>query len=211
MSLSTVPPCQYPPLRERVRAYLNLCRANLKKYWWHMLIPIAVILVAQHWVRFDVNYTESLHHRVYLTLKRDRHIERDGYVTFYYRINHPGTLFKDGDHALKRVCGIEGDRIEVDEHRHVWLHEQSAPESAWNPKLDRTIPHRSATNTPRFIGYAKETSQTGVPVHPIASGVIPEGKIFVCAPHRDSLDSKYEMVGLVDIERDVMGRAIALF
>jgi hypothetical protein len=208
-------PVQYPPFHERLRVYLVLCKDNLRRHWWHMLVPIAIIFLAQFWIRLDVNYTDSLHHRLYLTLKGNKTLKRDNYVAFLYRHNKPGILLKDGDHAMKRICGIEGDIVEIDDKRYVWIINVGVPAGIEDEiaKISGEFPRDSA-DTPwkrRFVGIAKSHSKGGVPVNPIAGGVIPPGKFFACAPHPDSLDSRYDFVGLVDIENDVMGRSIPLF
>ena len=45
---------------------------------------------------------------------------------------------------------------------------------------------------------------------PIEPGIIPPHKFFAYTPHKDSLDSRYQDLGLVD-EKDIIGTAIATF
>ena len=62
----------------------------------------------------------------------------------------------------------------------------------------------------QFLCRAKPVSKNGTPLRPIASQVIGKGKLFVFADHPDSLDSRYDILGLID-ESDVVGSAKELF
>jgi conjugal transfer pilin signal peptidase TrbI len=58
----------------------------------------------------------------------------------------------------------------------------------------------------RFIGVAKTHAQDGRPVAPGPVGRIPPGRYFVYTPHRDSLDSRYAVVGWIPQSR-ILGLA----
>ena len=62
----------------------------------------------------------------------------------------------------------------------------------------------------KMIGVAKTESLKGLPIAMIESGNIPPHKFFAYTPHKDSLDSRYQDLGLVD-EKDIIGTAIATF
>jgi len=47
-------------------------------------------------------------------------------------------------------------------------------------------------------------------LHPIETGKIPAHKFFAYTPHRDSFDSRYKEIGLID-EKDIIGTAIFAF
>ena len=85
---------------------------------------------------------------------------------------------------LKRVLGLPGERVEVDDERRVFV----------NGVLS---------------GIAKKFSLNGRPLAAIEPGVIPPGRYYVHAKHKDSHDSRYLEIGLVPIER-IRGRAIPL-
>lgn len=62
----------------------------------------------------------------------------------------------------------------------------------------------------KMIGVAKAESLKGLPLAMIEAGIIPSHKFFAYTPHKDSLDSRYQDLGLVD-EKDIIGTAIATF
>lgn len=61
-----------------------------------------------------------------------------------------------------------------------------------------------------LIAVAKSESLKGKPLTIIEAGIIPPHKFFAYTPHKDSLDSRYQDLGLVD-EKDIIGTAIATF
>ncbi len=85
---------------------------------------------------------------------------------------------------LKRVSGLPGERVEVDDERRVSV----------NGVL---------------TGVAKRRALDGRPLAAIEPGVIPPGHYYVHAEHKDSHDSRYREIGLVPRER-IRGRAVAL-
>ncbi|UDF05765.1 S26 family signal peptidase [Asticcacaulis sp. AND118] len=58
----------------------------------------------------------------------------------------------------------------------------------------------------RFVGQAKTHDQKGAAVQMSTSGLIPPDKYFVVTPHRDSFDSRYALVGLID-RKALIGKA----
>ena len=81
------------------------------------------------------------------------------------------------DHPLspillaKQVVGVPGDRISIF-NGVVWINE-------------------------RAFGLIKETTRSGDSIAPIEEGIIPEGFVFVYAPHPLSYDSRYSDFGLI--------------
>ena len=59
------------------------------------------------------------------------------------------------------------------------------------------------------VGRAKTHALDGRPLKAIAPGVIPPGRYYLLADHRDSHDSRYAEIGLVRRGR-ILGRAVAL-
>ena len=74
----------------------------------------------------------------------------------------------------KQVIGIAGDCISIKDN-HICINDQ-------------------------VYGDILERSKSGLDLHPIAEGIIPEGYLFVYAPHPDSFDSRYQEFGLVNQE-----------
>jgi conjugal transfer pilin signal peptidase TrbI len=62
----------------------------------------------------------------------------------------------------------------------------------------------------KSLGFAKQLSKKGQALQLGHVGVIPPGSFYVRGTHRDSLDSRYDLLGLVR-EKDVLGRAFAVF
>lgn len=52
-----------------------------------------------------------------------------------------------------------------------------------------------------FVGHAKERSKTGQVAEIGDVGVIPAGRYFVGSDHPDGLDSRYKMIGLIELKR----------
>lgn len=85
---------------------------------------------------------------------------------------------------IKQVIGIEGDKIITDEQGEIWIAR----------RVGKPLPH----------------SKDGKILHPITPGIIPPGYVFTYAPHSRSFDSRYQEVGLVQVDK-TLGLAIPLF
>lgn len=77
-----------------------------------------------------------------------------------------------GCHVIKQVVGKEGDQLWYDDKGCLWLNK-------------------------RKIGkpYTKDSNE--LPLTPIPEGVIPQGFVFLYAPHDRSFDSRYKEFGLI--------------
>jgi conjugal transfer pilin signal peptidase TrbI len=62
----------------------------------------------------------------------------------------------------------------------------------------------------RYVGRAKPKSKVGLPLEPGPTGTIPQGRYYMTAPHPDSFDSRYALVGWVADAR-IVGRAFRVF
>ncbi|PHR62191.1 MAG: signal peptidase I [Robiginitomaculum sp.] len=60
------------------------------------------------------------------------------------------------------------------------------------------------------VGYIQAYTRIGQPLEGIKTGIIPKGKIFVVGDHFGSFDSRYKIIGLIDMEA-VSGTAKPLF
>lgn len=95
---------------------------------------------------------------------------------------------RKGDGFIKYLVGTPGDRIE---------------------RIDRDF----FLVSPRgrfFLGRAKTHTKRGVPLEASPEQVIPQGFVYVWAPHLDALDSRYAAVGLVPASA-IVGKAIPLW
>lgn len=130
-----------------------------------------------------INISESLPGRVYLIKKGAK--PAFGLAAFTWTREKP---FKKGLTLIKEIAGRPGDTIEV-RGRDIYVNG-------------------------RFISRAKERSLIGAPLPVLNTAgspfTIPKGFYYMHAPHKDSLDSRYSLLGLVP-ERDIIGRAVELF
>jgi len=84
---------------------------------------------------------------------------------------------------VKIVAGKEGDRISIKGKR-FYINNQ-------------------------YVGTAKDKTLSGEKVTLTEEGIIPKGKYFVYATHKDSLDSKYSKMGLIS-DSDAIGHAFPI-
>lgn len=149
----------------------------------------AVILIclwmARDHFRLGWNMTESLPHKLFL-IKVGEYPERKDYVAFRWTPKNDSLVnpYPNGVTFVKILVGDEGDVVEVRE-REVFVN-----------------------GTP--TGYAKEKSRTGLPLQVRSAGTLGKGEIYVMGLHRDSLDSRYALVGNVS-RADVIGKAYPIF
>jgi conjugal transfer pilin signal peptidase TrbI len=182
------------------REYIALCKTHFAKHWWKYSLPVLVLWFAQIWVRLDFNYTNSLPDHVYLTVKGDKNVTRGDFVAFAFPTEHPHSPYRKGTHFLKIVAGLPGDKVHVDAYGNVHIVYREEENDIRNIFL---------LDGGHFVGKAKRHSKTGKPLDAFKGGVIPSGYIYVAAPHPDSLDSRYAMLGLVSINK--VSKSYSLF
>lgn len=183
--------------RLSIKEYARLCSEHFKRYWWQYTLPVAVVFVLQLFIRVDVNLTESLPDKVFITVKGyTRNIQYGDYVAFEWPGGGP---FPKGFHFVKIVLGVPGDEIYMDEGRNFYLIK----------KHDLEVLNRMGFDK-RHLGKAKPFSKKGLPLEPGPTGVIPPGYFYVYAPHPDSLDSRYALTGWIPHEA-ILGKTYAIF
>lgn len=158
---------------------------------------LAVIYMTASSKRFEIdwNLTESLPQKFFIV--DNKTVPKKGdYAAFnYYTTDgvsqwhvERGLLGKRGKRFtfIKEIVGVEGDVVSV-RGRSVFI----------NNKL---------------VGKAKTNAESdNRKLHPIKElGVIPKGKYYFKAPHKDSYDSRYSEIGLVD-GSEVRGKAYGFF
>jgi len=188
-----------PQKRQRLpwREYLAVCISHYKSYWKSYTVPLVVLIAMTLFIRVDVNYTHSLPDHVFITVKGWKSGLGPGdYVAYKFPTENPASPFRKGDHMVKLVLGTHGDVVKVDPERNVSIHRGG----------DRFAPFLGASQ----VGKAKPVSKAGKPLEAIAPGIVPESRFFVFAPHPDSLDSRYAMVGFIS-EDDIIGRTFPIF
>lgn len=185
----------FKPPRLSLPEYLNLCRSHFLRYWKGYVFPIVAIFVLQLFVRLDVNLTDSLPDKVFLTVKGWRsNVSTGDYIAFEYQGEGKASPFPKGFHFVKIVAGVEGDRISMDESTRNFYRGDFQKDEI----------------TSHYLGRAKPVSKTGQPLQAGPVGVIPADQFYVFAPHPDSLDSRYALTGWVKREH-IIGKTFALF
>lgn len=153
-----------------------------KKFLLVGLMALAVLmltaLLAHQRIDYTVNLSTSLPESFYIVDKYEKtDIKVGDYVGIEWR---GGWGYPKKSTFIKIIGGRSGDVITVEN------------------RLVRVNGH--------VIGLAKPATSKGVALDVIPGQVIPEGKFFVYALSKDSLDSRYTAFGLVD-EKSLIGKA----
>ena len=120
------------------------------------------------------NQSESLPYKVFLYFPKMTPKKGDITVLKY-----------DGKNLIKRIIGEQGDFIQYDKNKNLYVGDFN-------------------------VGPLEEKDRYERPLYGIDEGYIPNGFVFLYAPHKRSFDSRYDTLGLVERE-DLRGRAIPLF
>lgn len=148
---------------------------------WAIAALMVVVIASQH-VALAWVMTESVGASAVLVLKGSP--PRKGELfAFEYQGREAGTHRK-GELFVKFLAGVPGDQVVRD--------------------------GRTFSIDGRSLGTAKTASLSGVALEAANPGVIPDGYLYAYAPHKDALDSRYALMGLVP-RASVIGRAIKLF
>ncbi len=184
--------------RLSVSEYLVLCGMHFRRYWLQYSFPVMMMFILQIFIRIDVNYTDSLPDHLFITVKGWKSgLTRGDYVAYTFPTDNAVSIFRKGDHMVKIVGGVGGDRVERQES------------GAFVVIPAGTSPARQALGGINY-GVAKSYSRTGQRLEPGPVGVIPVGSYYVFAPHKDSLDSRYAIVGWITDEH-IIGRIFPIF
>lgn len=160
--------------------HLHLSR-RLPVYLWLLVTMVAF----GRYFTISINVSDSLPGMIFLVQKTVKP-EKGDLAAFRYAGGGP---YERDALFLKRMAGIPGSSV--------------VTKAAGGGYRDYFVDGR-------FMGRAKPLSRTGVPLNPGPEGTIPAGHYYMAAPHPDSLDSRYALVGWVP-EIALVGRAIALF
>lgn len=150
------------------------------KIVWAMIAAVLVVkggeAIGNHW-SFGFNETESLPFWAFIVEKDDKTPKRGEYFQFLVPAN---PYYPTNSPFVKHVLGVPGDVVTV-RGREFFINGQS-------------------------VGIAKTHSKTGLVAIMASPGVIPAGHYFMSAPNKDSLDSRYAVIGLIDAKR-LVGKA----
>lgn len=150
-------------------------------YLW---LLVAILAFARYFT-LSINVSDSLPGTVFLIQKGTKPMKGD-LAAFRYAGGgpyHQGVLF------LKRLVGVGGDTVmahdEGDGYRDYFVNGQG-------------------------VGRSKPKSRDGKPLEPGPTGTIPPHRYYMAGTHRDSLDSRYALVGWVHDDQ-IVGRAYKVF
>jgi conjugal transfer pilin signal peptidase TrbI len=166
---------------EQAKVSFQVWGRHFKKWWYFYLPVILAFSVFSMLYSVNINTSQSLKGKIFVTERNVLPDRRGEYVSFYWSGNIP---YPKGTRFTKRVAGIPGDEV--------------------------TVVGRDVFVNGNFVGKAKEQSKKGMPLEVIKPGKIPEGYLFVQGDHIDSLDSRYAICGLVNI-KSVIGRSYLVF
>lgn len=134
---------------------------------------------------FAINLSDSLDGRVFL-IEKGRQPRPGDYAAFLFAGDRP---FERDTRLLKQIAGEVGTLVTTAPHQ--------------GGGMDFFVDGR-------FVGTAKSRANAGYSLTPGPTGTIPAGYFYMMAPHPDSFDSRYALLGWVSQEQ-IMGRAIRLF
>lgn len=153
-------------------------RAKLDRRVGAALIILASVLAYKASVelgqkyKIGVNKTNSLAHWGYVIDRTNDDVQRGALIEFVVPDNE---YYPRGASFVKRVTGVPGDIVERRENR-VFVNGE-------------------------YVGLAKSHDQKGKPVEAGPVGEIPAGHMFVTGDHKDSLDSRYAVIGFIPARR----------
>ena len=124
---------------------------------------------------------------VHVVINRTDSLPIKTFVHLRHQVPHKGdyTLVSSpwyGDRLIKKVIAEAGEKVYYDRNGTLYVGSQE-------------------------VGKVKNLSKTGRSLTPLKEQVIPEGHVFLYAPHQDSFDSRYEELGLVH-KNALQGRAV---
>ncbi len=150
-----------------------------------IIIGASYALLAYNFT-IGLNTTTSLPYHLVLIKKHTTPTTHDQLFAFK---TPDSARYYHGKTMLKLVGGLPGDEIKIKE-----VSKQSIL------YVNQTV-----------IGVIKERTLRGDSIAPTNQiGIIPKGKIFAYTPHKDSYDSRYQEIGLIDAG-SILGVAIAPF
>ena len=149
--------------------------------WRAVYLLIATVALAFH-ARYaiGVNVTASLPYRLFIIDKGERPA-RGHYVAFRWPGGGP---YAAGATFVKQIVGAPSDVV--------------------------TRVGREFFVNGHPVGAAKPMSRSGQPLAPGPTGTLSTDRYYVRAPHPDSLDSRYALLGWIS-ESQIIGRAYVLF
>lgn len=148
---------------------------------WYVYAALGLaVLAASHYL--GVNFTASVPERL-VWLEHGAMPARGDLVVFYFDARGAAAPL-NGMRGLKRMTGFPGDSV--------------------------TVVGRTVYVNGESVGSAIERTPRGSVLHPITAGTIPPGHYYVKGNSFDSLDSRYDEIGLIKAEQ-IVARAHRIF
>ena len=165
--------------------FVLTCEPSSRKKFIKKLFLISVVCfciydLAATYIRFGLTATPSLPYRFFIFYKRQEPSLNVPEHDCYVLFYHEAV----NTHVIKHVKGLPGAHLRYDEEGQLWVDGYC-------------------------VGKPHATSRAGKKVNRIQPGIIPEGYIFVYAPHDRSFDSRYEDFGLIPIQ-SIQGVGVAI-
>lgn len=160
--------------------FQTVLRVHLLRWCWVYLLVASVAIAFHARFAIGVNATASLPYRLFIIDTR-AHPAGGDYVAFRWPGGGP---YAKGATFVKQIVGLPGDVV---------------------TRVDRDY---FVNGHP--VGRAKPMGRSGQPLAAGPTGTLPAGRYYVRAPHPDSLDSRYALLGWMS-ESQIIGRAYVLF
>ncbi len=148
-----------------------------------LIFVLAIIYIQRNYLVVH-NKSTSLSSR-YFIITKGKLPQKDQIFAFKAKEN---PAYKTGEIFIKIVGGIAGDEV-ITKERNFYITNQFGD---------------------KFIGTAKTVSLKGQPLTISDSGIIPPQYYFAYTTHKDSYDSRYQQIGLIN-ETQIIGTAVLAF
>ncbi len=158
----------------------TLTRRKAACLLWSVVAALALAGIGPAVARryqFALNETDSLPNWAFFIDKSQTLPDRGQFFEF---IAPPNPYYPAGFRFTKRVAGVPGDIVSI-KGREFFINGQS-------------------------VGEAKREDKEGRVAIMADGGIIPPRRYFMMTPSRDSLDSRYAVIGLIEASR-LVGRA----
>jgi conjugal transfer pilin signal peptidase TrbI len=158
-------------------AFMEKLGLHCKRQWPAYALLFLLCALLMKHYSIGLNATNSLKD-VFYVVEKNAQIVRGDYVAFKWRGGGP---YKAGSTFVKKLAGVPGDQV--------------------------TLVERGFFVNGVAVGEAKPVSLKGAPLELGPVGRLPEGRYYVMAPHKDSLDSRYALMGWVEQDQ-LVGKVI---
>lgn len=165
---------------ERSIGLALLLAKHVLRVWPAYLVVFFSVYLFNANYEFGFNTTPSLPYKFFL-IHYNEPIHRGDFIAFKWNGAYP---YRKGQVFIKIAAGVAGDEVS-------------------RIGQEYFVAGKSA-------GVAKKVGLRGQPLAPSDTGIIGPNQFYAQAPHKDSLDSRYSMLGLVN-QGDVVGRAYVIF